>query len=345
MGDQLVLMMRQLSTFLVQQRGVVDEGTWLGMLKSHKETCSNAITKIAGLTPAAATEVSAAISAGPWSVEQKAEDQLSSPTKGAARPQQGCAKFGAFLSRQDREVLRDPTKSEAQKLEQLATRCLKIGLVLPTESAKGGILCCGVAAGLVLETPQAFYEALGSFKKILKRRGQQMPRTIHLTMYPDSPELLPEDLKSSYAHDPAEPLTTDDMLSVKSIQTLRGNAKALVASKGSQASGSRAMVPATSSNPLSGLTTGGDPMTMLCSGLMNMFQSHFLAQNEGAAPNLHIFTPHKQQKQKALMPAIPSTSPAPAEANPARPGRHWPGGIVGPDAPHRSPCHGRGAFH
>ena len=193
--------MQQLGQFLLQQKGTIPDPTYADMLQTHVSSLKTAFQKLAKVTPSEATDLSRCIAEGPWNQEQKTElcqllsDKLAST--GTTNPTeetktQDCPRFGAYLSQEDRRVLADPAQSETQKLHQLASRCMKIGLVLPSETCKGRILASGVAAGLEAQTASSFYNALNSFKKIMKRKREMIPgkTKFEVPVYPDTPERL-----------------------------------------------------------------------------------------------------------------------------------------------------------
>ncbi|CAE7035025.1 unnamed protein product [Symbiodinium sp. CCMP2592] len=123
--------------------------------------------------------------------EQKAE--LSHPLGQACSDRHNESNGGEQdprLSTEDRRILADP---ESQKLHQLASRCMKIGLVLPSESCKGRILASGIAALLELFTMLST-----ASRKITKReRGMPGKTRFEVPVYPDTPEQLPDQVTSS----------------------------------------------------------------------------------------------------------------------------------------------------
>ena len=303
--------MQQLGQFLLQQKGTIPDPTYADMLQTHVSSLKTAFQKLAKVTPSEATDLSRCIAEGPWNQEQKTElcqllsDKLAAT--GTTNPTeetktQDCPRFGAYLSQEDRRVLADPAQSETQKLHQLASRCMKIGLVLPSETCKGRILASGVAAGLEAQTASSFYNALNSFKKIMKRKREMIPgkTKFEVPVYPDTPEQLPEHLKDSYVKDPPNPLTIEQILQVSRVQALRKSSKALQAASSSS-----------SSVGLMGAGPGqGDPFTQFMAGIMHVVKAMQNQQGEDQdLSNLHLFKPKPKKKTLALPALADQTLP------------------------------------
>ncbi|CAE7221095.1 unnamed protein product [Symbiodinium sp. CCMP2592] len=306
MAEQLKVMMAQLADFLDQQKAAVPQETWKTMLQTHASAVKQGIGKLVKVTPTEATALTRGIADGPWTGEQKTEmcqlvsDKLAALGGGNPAEEtrtQDCPRFGAYLSKEDRRILADPAQSESQKLHQMASRCIKIGLVLPSETCKGRILASAVAGGLEAKTASSFYSALNHFKRIMKRKREMMPgkTTFELPIYPDSPDQLPDHLRhfaDSYREDPPEPLSIDQILKVSQVQALRKSSKALQAATSS--SSSSALVPSGPSQ--------GDAFGQFMAGLMHVVQA---MQNQGQGEdqplgNLHLFKPNTKRKQLAL---------------------------------------------
>eukprot|EP00439_Symbiodinium_sp_Y106_P026387 s226_g3.t1 len=306
--------MQQLGQFLLQQKGTIPDPTYADMLQTHVSSLKTAFQKLAKVTPSEATDLSRCIAEGPWNQEQKTElcqllsDKLAAT--GTTNPTeetktQDCPRFGAYLSQEDRRVLADPAQSETQKLHQLASRCMKIGLVLPSETCKGRILASGVAAGLEAQTASSFYNALNSFKKIMKRKREMIPgkTKFEVPVYPDTPEQLPEHLKDSYVKDPPNPLTIEQILQVSRVQALRKSSKALQAASSSS-----------SSVGLMGAGPGqGDPFTQFMAGIMHVVKAMQNQQDQTLPTDSMDETPEKASSSKGLQLL---TLPAPMEPGP-----------------------------
>ncbi|CAE7455179.1 unnamed protein product [Symbiodinium sp. CCMP2592] len=323
MAEALKGTMEQLGQFLLQQKGTIPDLSYANMLQTHVSTLKNGLQKLAKVTPSEATDLSRSIAAGPWNPEQKTElcqvlsDKLaatgsSSPTEETKT--QECPRFGAFLSQDDRRILADPSQSESQKLHQLASRCMKIGLVLPSESCKGRILASGVAAGLDAQTASAFYAALTAFKKILKRKREMIPgkTKFELAIYPDGPDQLPNHFKECYATDPAEPLSIEQILKVSQVQALRKSSKALQAASSSSSSGGLM--------PLGAGLGQADQFTQFMAGIMHVVNAmQNQQQGDQDLSNLHLFKPKAKNQKKALALPAPADQTLPTNSTPETP--------------------------
>jgi len=320
MADKLQSTIQQLGEFLKVQKDSVPADTYQGMIDAHVETIKGNISKLARLSPEEATSLSTCLRSGPWQDHHKTEISMllsqklanSSVAEAGQSKTQDCLHFGAFLSKGDRDVLKEASNSESQKLDQLAARCWKIGLFLPNESTKGRIVTCGVAAGLQVDSAQGFYEALKTFKRIMKKKREMVPgRTVfELSSYPDGPQHLPHRFKESYTTDPVAGLSMEEIMRMSRVQTLRKSSKALQ-------NNLAVAVPQTSTSsmgPFAGLGQG-DPMQMLVGCLMQCAKA--LAggdDDEGGLPGLQLFKPAKKgQKQKPL--GSPTNKGGSAEAS------------------------------
>ena len=306
MADKLQSTIQQLGEFLKVQKNSVPADTYQGMINAHVETIKGNISKLAQLSPEEATSLSTCLRSGPWQDHHKTEISMllsqklanSSVAEAGQSKTQDCLHFGAFLSKGDRDVLKEASNSESQKLDQLAARCWKIGLFLPNESTKGRIVTSAVAAGLQVDSPQGFYEALKTFKRIMKKKREMTPgRTVfELSTYPDGPQHLPDRLKESYTTDPVEGLSMEEMMRMSRVQTLRKSSKAL------QNSLAVAVPQSSSSTGQFGGLLQGDQMQMLVGCLMHCAKAFAGAdEDEGGIPGLQLFKPAKKgQKQKPL---------------------------------------------
>ena len=331
MADRLVKHLSHVGDFLLSQRAVVDDSTYKNMVEVHFESCKKALLDAGGLGPQEASEVSQSFTKGPWPETYKAEFaiKLSEVVAGTAsgnspkakRPSQECPHFRCFLSSADRAILQDASRSESEKLDQIACRCLKIGLFLPTETTSGAIIIAAIASGLESTSPQQFYATLSSFKRRLKTKREKLSKNmpVQLTDYPQTVDLLPDNLKQSYKDDPADPVPMDLCMQVHSQETLRKSSSKLAGNKS-------ALVPSGAASSSSADFGNMNPMVMmgtLMQQCMQMMQSTMPTGSNSQAssvPGLHIFTPNqgKQAKQQLQLPG-PPTDPTPSASQLALP--------------------------
>ena len=343
MADKLLSHLSHVAEFMKTQRAIVDDATYESMLQAHFQSCKSSLQSSGKLGPLEASQISTAFSQGPWPDNFKKEfavmvsEMVTAASSGspAKRPSQECPHFRAYLSRADREVLRDAARSENEKLDQVACRCLKIGLILPTETTNGAIVLAAIASGLDSASPQHFYDILNSWKRKLKGKREKFAKNtpVQLTEYPESVDLLPENLKVSYNEDPPEPLTLEQCLHVNNMEALRkssgklGGRNLALQASGVASSGSGGL-----KNP--------DPVMMMGSMLtqcLQMMQASMGGGSNSASssqasnlPGLHIFTPKQgnqgKQAQEQLQQLLPSAAPpsgsqlalpAPAAGTPA----------------------------
>ena len=143
---------------------------------------------------------------GPWSESHKTEfgNALSTAVaaggtkkKGDRRAGQEVRSFERFLSEKDLEVLRSDS-SLSMKLDILATRCLKVQLVLPTESSYRAIVGAGQAVGNLATSEAELHSVVVDFKKTLKRKTKNFDKNIPLLSdFPLDPTGLPSHVRDA----------------------------------------------------------------------------------------------------------------------------------------------------
>ena len=140
MTHRLKESIESLHAFLQAQKDVLGVDVLGSVRKSHKDALVGKISGLATLTADDATAIVQCLAQGPWTPEEISElsratnDQVLKATaaKPPRRPNQTCACFAGYLSRKDCETLGQPDVSHAVKPDVLATRCVKMGLVLPS---------------------------------------------------------------------------------------------------------------------------------------------------------------------------------------------------------------------
>eukprot|EP00439_Symbiodinium_sp_Y106_P024676 s2541_g3.t1 len=333
MADKVLQHLNHVAEFLRTQRSLVDDDTYQSMVQAHFDTSKITLESAGRIDPASAAQISSAFGQGPWSDRLKKEfavalsnsvsSAVSSP-KGK-RPSQECAHFRAFLSQSDRAVLADPALSEQEKLDQVAVRCVKIGLILPTETTNGAIILASVAAGLSSRSPEEFYNILGTWKRKLKAKREKLPKNepVQLTVYPDSVNHLPENLQISYKADPPEPVTVEQIMQINNIETLRKNSSKLAGkNKGVLAIGATSSTSTGFNNmdPMMMMGTMLQQCLQMMQGNMGAGSNSAASSQAGSIPGLHIFTPSsgkqaKQPAQQLPLPNQPDAAAAPSSGS------------------------------
>ena len=170
------------------------------------------IVKMGGIPAEAAASVAEVWNQGPWSETHRTDfgQALSTAVatgggrrKGQRREGQDVRSFERFLSEKDIEVLRSDVTLMA-KLDVLASRCLSIHLVLPTESSYRVIIGAGQAVGSLAKGEQELHSVVVDFKKVLKRKTKDFDRkTPLINDFPLQPDGLPAGIRqAAYQDDP-----------------------------------------------------------------------------------------------------------------------------------------------
>ena len=231
MALDLLKEITQIGEFLRAQREVLPAETWSQMNSNHVSAIHTRIGSLASLTALDATQMVEGIRTAHFMSEDKAAfcsavsarlTELETSPKKSRKENQTCAGFYNFLSRQDRDVLKDPTASQTTKLTQLCGRCCRIGLMWPSEQSVGRILSSAVAAGLQsVDSEASFLNAVQEFKKMLRKQRDKTPVAQWIQTYPDDPSSLPPVLADTYQADPASPVQVADVMAVERLVTLR----------------------------------------------------------------------------------------------------------------------------
>ena len=140
MAEKLVEVVSSLHAFLKTQETILAADALAEVRKSHKMALTSRIQSLPELPATEATELVQLIAQGPWLADDVKElSQVingkmmkSIGEKPVRRQNQTCASFAGYLSKQDCQVLSQQDITQAVKLDVLATRCVKVGLILPS---------------------------------------------------------------------------------------------------------------------------------------------------------------------------------------------------------------------
>ena len=196
------------------------------------DTWQNRLDALSNMSPEEAAELAQAVAASPFPDQAKSElsEHLSkalnrlSKTKGKKKVEnQEIPHFINYLSRSDRLVLGDATLTALEKIDQLVSRCVKLGLLWPSEESVGHVISAGVAAGLPADDRPEYYSRVRKFKSVLHKKRENLHLPVILKQYPDFPAALPDEMKecAGYDQDPPEPIARKDLQKAETIKTLR----------------------------------------------------------------------------------------------------------------------------
>ena len=284
-GSELRESMRKLSKFLTSQKGLLDEGDYNTVLKTHAENLKSQIGGCKTLDADEATAICDVINGMPFTpgvkktLHKQVSDRLLQADNKQVSPMakmQDVRSFGKYYSETDRRTMRDQTISSATKLDILSTRCLAVGLFYPNEQAFGRVLASAVAAGLCTESVDQFYEYLQDFKKALKKKRKGMCCVSRFQTLPEDPSDLPEELRAeAYGEEtilPVEELKINQVLS--QLVNLRSSSKRVTAQpRGAESSQLQ----------WAGSSQGAPSMDMLVSAIGMVMERHRDQKQRGHA--------------------------------------------------------------
>ena len=200
MAAELVEDIGQLQAFLRSQRGLLSDALWNETAAQHRRNLLQRIHDLPKLGAEAATELTTVLTSLPFSEEGKQElsaavsdavlrTQKTGGQKGVTMQQ--VHQFGGFFSTRDVEVLQNPDIHSWEKREKAVQRCLRVGLIYPTESSSGRITATAVVAGLAATSHDQFLQHVQNFKNILKReRAGLASRQVTFRKLPSTPQAL-----------------------------------------------------------------------------------------------------------------------------------------------------------
>ena len=307
------------------------------------------IVKMGGIPAEAAASVAEVWNQGPWSETHRTDfgQALSTAVatgggrrKGQRREGQDVRSFERFLSEKDIEVLRSDVTLMA-KLDVLASRCLSIHLVLPTESSYRVIIGAGQAVGSLAKGEQELHSVVVDFKKVLKRKTKDFDRkTPLINDFPLQPDGLPAGIRqAAYQDDPPH----SGLVEAHAVQQannsliLRGSDKRIRDQKMSQ-TGFSGQFMQQGFGGLGGNMQAMIPGTML--GMMQLCQNMMQRQLQGdqQLPGLQVFGQGRaasaaSTQQQALVDAQPTTSPSRASAPASTPPASTPASTPASNSP------------
>ena len=311
--QQLVSDLKHLGNFLDLQRSTASPDLWESMLRSHMDTWQHRLDALSSMSPEEATELAQAVAASPFPDQAKSElsDHLSkalkrlSKTKGKKKVEnQEIPHFINYLSRSDRLVLGDTTLTALEKIDQLVSRCVKLGLLWPSEESVGHVISAGVAAGLPADDRPEYYSRVSKFKSVLHKKRENLHLPVILKQYPDFPADLPDEMKecAGYDQDPPEPIARKDLQKAETIKTLRKSHSSITGPKESDQLQLATM-------PLMGKAAGMPaPMgRFLQEGvqMMGRMMMHYMQQQATAAPDINLqFMGHNSAGVGSSMPQV-----------------------------------------
>ena len=140
--------LKGIHAFLEGQRRLLDSSGFAGV---QDQQCRAWVARLqhSGLTPHESAALAEVIADGPWLAAQKQQlgqalaASVAARTPAARRRLQTVVGFGAYLTDSDMQFLVGNSHA-LHKLELLATRCVRLGIHLPSETTVRHIVACAV---------------------------------------------------------------------------------------------------------------------------------------------------------------------------------------------------------
>ena len=136
---ELLQSLKEVQAYLTSQKMVLKKAGSLAACMDQQCTAWEAKLKTAKITASDAEDLLQVLAKGPWTESQAEligtainQAVLGTTNKGAKRPPQTVKNFQAYLTKRDMDVLSSTPTPMATKVDQVASRCVQIGLMWPT---------------------------------------------------------------------------------------------------------------------------------------------------------------------------------------------------------------------
>lgn len=243
---------------MTSQQKVLKTAGSLAACMDQQAMAWEAKIKTAKITASEAEDLLQVVAKGPWS-EQQAEllgtainQAVLGATQGAKRGKrlpQTMNNFQAYLTKRDMDILSSVPTPLATKMDQLASRCVQLGLMWPNETSIRHIVAVGIGAGLQTgECPSAIFEAMKEFKRLLRNMRSKVTKSdeclgAYVVEYPNTPQDLAQLMATYQESDQPvpsfEPSEHIGLCQISSKISLRGNNKMLENGKASSSQSSQ----------------------------------------------------------------------------------------------------------
>ena len=255
---ELLQSLKEVQAYLTSQKKVLKRAGSLAACMDQQATAWEAKLKTTKITASEAEDLLQVVAKGPWT-EQQAEllgtainQAVLGTTQGGKlgkRPSQTMKNFQSYLTKRDMDVLSSTPTPLAAKMDQLASRCVQLGLMWPSETSIRHIVAVGIGAGLQVgdNTPNAIFEAMKEFKRVLRSMRSKIGKSDdqgYIVEYPNTPQDLVKLMATYHDSDPPvppfEPSEQVGLCQISAKISLRGNNKMLEDRKPSSSQSSQA---------------------------------------------------------------------------------------------------------
>ena len=181
-GEQLLHDMKALDELLGAQQKIASKSSFETMLTNQFRFMMAKLDHVAGqVSIGEAAAISNALATSLWTVQQR---------EALAEKVSSCTTLGS--NKKGRRPLQTSDAHSMVKMEGVVTRCMALGLHLPSEPTVAGIVATMIDCGIPAESDQAKWDLLKAFKSSLEAKVKHAPQCLqHIEKYPASPGELP----------------------------------------------------------------------------------------------------------------------------------------------------------
>ena len=182
-GSDLVKDMRHIHEFLDAQKKLVSAETMGKMQDGQAHSFARQLEN-SRLSLADAAALASTVAEGPWTALQAAMlgERISAAAasgvteRPSRRPLQTVQGFASFLTQKDIDMLEDQGVHSSVKLQCVVSRCVGLGMHLPSEPTVKHIIATCIDLGLQAADSASKYRLLTEFKTQLKSRVKHAPK-------------------------------------------------------------------------------------------------------------------------------------------------------------------------
>ena len=222
MAAELLQSLKEVQAYLTSQQKVLKKAGSLAACMEQQAIAWQAKLKAAKVTASEAEDLLQVLAMGPWTepqaellgtaINQAVLGAISKDGKPGKRPPQTMKNFQAYLTKRDMDVLSSTPTPMAAKVDQVAARCVQLGLMWPNEISIRHIVAVAIGAGLEPgdRTPAAIFEVMKEFKRVLRNMRSKITKSDdcldgYLVEYPNTPQDLAKLMATYPDSDPPVP--------------------------------------------------------------------------------------------------------------------------------------------
>ena len=186
---ELLQSLKEVQAYLTSQQKVLKKAGSLAACMEQQAIAWQAKLKAAKVTASEAEDLLQVLARGPWTepqaellgtaINQAVLGAIAKDGKHGKRPPQTMKNFQAYLTKRDMDVLSSTPTPMAAKVDQVAARCVQLGLMWPNEISIRHIVAVAIGAGLEPgdSTPAAIFEVMKEFKRVLRNMRSKITKS------------------------------------------------------------------------------------------------------------------------------------------------------------------------